>query len=156
MELAKKLTTTERARLSAKASLKSAETQAEDQCKQLHITEIELTTQKQLVLDLKAELQKVKDAARVAKEASKAVEMASYECGVQEMEMRLAEEVARVCKDYYIEVWAKALNWARVPADSELRKAENTFFPEDIREVLAMLPPPIASPLPAPEQPSTI
>ena len=35
------------------------EAQAEDQCKQLHITEIKLVTQKQFVLDLKAEMEKV-------------------------------------------------------------------------------------------------
>ena len=43
----------------------------------LYTTEIELTTQKQLVLDLRAELQKVKDVAKkvtqVAKETTKAV-----------------------------------------------------------------------------------
>ena len=126
------LTAMERARLSAEAGLKSMETQAKDQCKLLHMTEIELTTQRQLVLDLKDELQKVKDAARVARVASEAVEMASYECGVQETEMQLTEEVAGVCKDYYTMVWAEALNRVGVFTDSELRKAENTFFLEDI------------------------
>ena len=29
-----------------------------------------------------------------------------------------------------------------VPVDSELRKAENIFFPEDIREILESNPPP--------------
>ena len=78
------------------------------------------------------ELQKAKDAAWVAREASEAAEMSSYERGVQDTTMRLAKEVAGVCRDYYTEVWAEALNRARVPIDSELRKAENTFFPEDI------------------------
>jgi len=41
-----------------------------------------LATEKQSILDLKAELQKVKDAARVAKEAAEASMKASYECGV--------------------------------------------------------------------------
>ena len=41
-ELANKLIVAERVRLSAKAGLKSLETQAEDQCKQLHMTEIKL------------------------------------------------------------------------------------------------------------------
>ena len=86
MELANKLITAERARLSAEAGLKSVNSQAEDQHKQLHMTEIELATQRQLVLDLKVELQKAKDAARVAREASKATEIASYECGVLDME----------------------------------------------------------------------
>ena len=55
-ELANKLIVKERARRSAEAGLKSAEIQVEDQCKQLHMTEIELATQRQLVLDLNAEL----------------------------------------------------------------------------------------------------
>ena len=62
-ELDSKLVAEERARLSAEASLKNAEDQVKDQCKKLHLTEIELATQRQLVLDLKAELQKAKDAA---------------------------------------------------------------------------------------------
>jgi len=58
------------------------------------------------------------------------------------METRLAEEVAGVCRDYCIKTWAEALNWAEVPADSELRRAVNIFFSEDIQEVLATLPHP--------------
>ena len=42
--------------------MKTVKKQAEDQRQQLHITEIDLATQKQLVMDLKAELQKVKEA----------------------------------------------------------------------------------------------
>jgi len=41
------------------------------------MTEIELATSRQLVLDLKAELEKANDAAWVAKEASEAAETAS-------------------------------------------------------------------------------
>ena len=41
------------------------------------MTEIELATSRRLVLDLKAELEKAKDAARVAREASEAAETAS-------------------------------------------------------------------------------
>lgn len=96
--------------MSAKAGLKNFENQAEDQCKKLHITEIELATQRQLVRELKVDLQKVKEAARVAKEASRAAEMAAYERGVQEIEMRLAKEVARVCRDYCTKVWVETLN----------------------------------------------
>jgi len=55
-EMATKLIAEERARRSAEPGLKSAEIQAEDQCKQLHMTKIELATQRQLVLDLKVEL----------------------------------------------------------------------------------------------------
>ena len=85
-----------------------------------------------MVLDLKAKLQKAKDAARVAKEASEATETTSYERGVLETETWLAEEVAGVCRDYCVEMWAEALNLVGLPTNSELRSAENIFFPEDI------------------------
>ena len=137
------MTTLERASLTAEAFLKSTEAQVKDQRQELHITEIELATQKQLVLDLKAELEKAKDAAQAAREASKAVETASYKRGVLEMEARLVEEVVEVCRDYCAKTWAEALNRTGVPTDSDLRRAENIFLSEDIREVLAMLPPPV-------------
>ena len=105
-ELASKLVAEERAHLSAKVGLKNAE----DQRKKLHLTEIELATQRQLVLDLKAELQKSKEAAWVAREVSKAAKTASYERGVKETEIRLADELAEVCRDYCKEVWAEVLN----------------------------------------------
>ena len=120
------------------------------------MTKIELATQRQLILDLKAELQKAKDVAWVAREVSKAAETASYERGVLEMETPLVEKVVGVWKDYCAETWAKVLNRAGVPPDSELRKAENIFFLEDIWEVPTTLPPSIADPLPPPEQLSTI
>ena len=59
-ELVSKLTAKERARRSADARLKNVRDQAEDQRKKLYLTEIELATQMQLVLDLKAELEKTK------------------------------------------------------------------------------------------------
>ena len=46
---------------SAKAGLKTAERQAEEQCQKLHSTEIDLATQKQMVVDLQVELQKTKE-----------------------------------------------------------------------------------------------
>ena len=131
-ELVDKLNVVDRAHLSAKAGLKNAEIQAKDQCKQLHMIEIELATQRQLVLDLKAELQKVKDAAQVAREATEATKIASYERRVMDTETQLAEELAGVCRDYCAEVWAEALNRAGVPATSKLRSVENIFFPKNI------------------------
>ena len=76
-ELASKLVAKERAHLSAEADLKNIKNQAKDQHKKLHLIEIELATQKQLVLDLKAELQKAKEVAQVAKEVSEVAETAS-------------------------------------------------------------------------------
>ena len=52
-----------RARDSSDAGLKNAEKQVEEQRKQLHFTEINLATEKQLVNDLRKELQKVREAA---------------------------------------------------------------------------------------------
>ena len=62
-ELSEKLKVTDQACLSAEAGLKTVERQAEDQRQKLHLTEIDLATQKQLVIDLKVKLQKAKEAA---------------------------------------------------------------------------------------------
>ena len=56
-ELTKNVAIEHSARLSAETGLKNAEALAEDQLQQLHITEIHLATQRQLVLELKAELE---------------------------------------------------------------------------------------------------
>ena len=56
-----------------------------------------------MVSDLKAELQKAKEAAQVTREAAKVTEEATYEHGAEETEIRLAEEVAGVCRDYCTE-----------------------------------------------------
>ena len=93
-----------------------------------------------MVLDLKTKLQKSKDAARVASEAVEAVVKASYERGVRDIETRLAKEVVVMCRDYCIESWVVALDRAGVPADSELRRAENIFFPKNIREISNTVP----------------
>ena len=59
----------------------------------------------------------------------------SYDREVRDTEVRLAEEVATVCREYITLSWGVALDRAAVPADSDLRKAENIFFLEDIREI---------------------
>ena len=79
-------------------------------------------------LTIRDMVSKAKDAARVAKEVFEAAETASYE----EIEAQLVEEVAKVCRDYYAETWAEALNRAGVLANFKLRRVENIFFPEDI------------------------
>ena len=88
----------------------------------------------------------------MSREAAKATEEAAYERGMEDTEKMLAKEVAEVCRDYCTETWAEALNRARVPVDSELRKAESVFFPEAIKEAPTDLPPTIALSLPFPEQ----
>ena len=45
---------------------------------------------------------------------------------------------------------------AGVPANSELRKYEHIFFLVDIWEIPSEFPPPLAFPLPSPEQPLII
>ena len=70
VKLSKQLKEAIRARDSFDANLKNAEEQAEEQRKQLHFTEINLAIEKQLVKDLCEELQKVREAAQLAKKAA--------------------------------------------------------------------------------------
>ena len=120
---------------STEAGLKNTTKQAEDLRQQLHLFEANLATEKQTVSDLKVELSKVKEAARVAKEAAEAAVTTSYDRGVRDTEVRLTEEVATVCRDYITMSWGVALDRAAVPADSDLQKVEHIFFPEDICEI---------------------
>ena len=46
-----------------------------------------------------------------------------------------------VCREYITLSWGIALDRAAVPTDSDLRKVENIFFPEDIREILDVVTP---------------
>ena len=92
-----------KARDSAEADLKTTTKQAKDMRQQLHTTEINLATEKQMVSDLKAQLLQAKEAARLAREAAKAAVAASYEREVKDTEPRLTEEVAVVCRDYVTE-----------------------------------------------------
>ena len=55
-QLSEKFKESNKARLSAKVGLKTMERQMEDQCQKLHIIEINLATEKQTILNLKAEL----------------------------------------------------------------------------------------------------
>ena len=71
----------------------------------------------------------------MAREAAEKAMLASYDRGVRDTEIRLTEEVAAVCRDYITMSWGVALDRAAVPADFNLWKAENIFFPEDIREI---------------------
>ena len=99
-----------------------------------------MATEKKTILNLKAELQKVKEAARVAREAVKAAVNVSYEPGVLDTETRLVEEVAIVCRNYITESWGVAIDRAEVSADFELKRVESIFFLVDILEILDMVP----------------
>ena len=58
-----------------------------------------------------------------------------------------------VCRDYCTETYFQAFDWGRIPVDSDLRRADQVYYPEDIREDPTALPPPAAIPLPPLEQP---
>ena len=85
--------------------MKTAERQAEDQHQKLHLTEIDLATQKQLVIDLKVELYKAKEETQLDREAAEVEKKASYQLGVEETKVRLAEELSEVCRDYCGMTW---------------------------------------------------
>ena len=55
-QLFEKLKDSDKVQLSTEAGLKTMERQMEDQCQKLHVIEINLATEKQAVLNLKAEL----------------------------------------------------------------------------------------------------
>ena len=114
--MSEKLKVADHAHLSAEADLKTVERQAEDQRQKLHLTEIDLATRRQLVADLKVELQKAKEATKLAKEAAEAEKQASYLLGIDETQIRLADELSEVCRDYCNVTWA--LSVAGGPTDS--------------------------------------
>ena len=58
-------------------------------------------------------------------------------------------------RDYCAETYKQALDRAGVPTDSDLRRADQVYYPEDIREDITGPPPPTTLPLPPPEQPLT-
>ena len=88
----------------------------------------------------------------MAQEATKAAETAAYECGVLETEARLTAKIAGVYRDYYAKTYKQALDRAGVPVDSDLRRANQVYYPEDIRKDITGPPPLATLPLPPPEQ----
>ena len=73
-----------RVRDNAEAGLKTTEKQFEDICKQLHYTEINLATEKQLVTELREEVRKAREVAQLLKELAEAEKQAAYMLGVEE------------------------------------------------------------------------
>ncbi|XP_050264240.1 stress response protein NST1-like [Quercus robur] len=140
-----------KANASAEAGLKTAEKQTEELRKQLRHSEEKLSAEQQAVSELKAKLAKAKEEARLSREAAEKAVAASYERGVHDTEERLTEEIATVCRDYVTSTWGLAMDRAAVPADSDLRKAENIFYPAEIREtpgeVVSTEPLPANSPI---------
>ena len=72
----------------------------------------------------------------MARDATEAAVKVAYEHGVMDTEKQLTEEIAVVCRDYCTKSWGVAMDRSRVPIDSQLRRAENFFFPKYIREIL--------------------
>ena len=151
-QLAEMLKAIERTQKSAEAGLKNAEAQAEDQRKELYTTQLNLATEQTVVLDLKDKLQKAEEALKVAQEATTAVETSAYERGVLEMEARLTAEVTAVCREYCAETYNQALDQVGIPQDSDLRRVDQVYYPEDFKENITAPPPPATLPLPPPEQ----
>ena len=94
-ELLSKLTTEKRERRNVEVGLKNAQTQAEDQRKLLYQIEIELAISRQLVLELKANLQKAKEVAQLAKETAETEKQASHRGVIQGMQGLLHGNISR-------------------------------------------------------------
>ena len=120
-KMAEQLKEAVRARDSAEAGLKTTERQFEEVCKNLHYTEINLATGKQMVIELREELRKAREAAQLLKEATEIEKQAAYTLRMEETQAKLTEEFSAVARDYCDISWSKALDVARIPADSSLR-----------------------------------
>ena len=74
---------------------------------------------------------------------------------MEETEIRLAEELSEVCRDYCNTTWDKALTAAGVPANSALRLLGSVYYHPQIRAIHFASSPP--APIPEPfEQPLVI
>ena len=132
-----------KARDSAEAGLKTTERQFEEVRKELHYSEINLATKKQMVTEFREELRKSREAVQLLKEATEAEKQAAYDLGVQETQSRLTEEFSAVARDYCDITWGKALDVTGIPANSNLRRPESIYYDSDICELLGpSFPPP--------------
>ena len=61
-------------------------------------------------------------------EAAEAEKKASYQLGVDETKIRLAEELLEVCRNYCDVTWDKALTVAGVLTDSVLRLPGSIYY----------------------------
>ena len=140
---------------SVEAGLKTTEKQAETLRSELHLCEINLETERQVVKELRKELRKAREAAQLLKEAVEAEKQASYALGVQETQSRLTEEFSAVARDYCDITWEKALDAAGVPADSSLRRPESVYYDPDIQAFPGSDSPSPEQPAPVSEVPAT-
>ena len=143
----KKLAVEDQAHKSANSALEGFQKQAEDQRKRLREANEELKVAREQVTVLKKHLeetQKLREQAEKSREeaerakaeaeqATNEAEQKGYEIGVAETKETLRAEVPMVCHIYCTQTWDEAFNRAGVEASSELRKAENVFYPIAIR-----------------------
>ena len=134
-KMAEQLKEAVRARDSAEVGLKTTERKFEEVRKQLHYTEINLATEKQMVTEFREELCKAREAAQLLKEAAEAKKQAAYTLGMKETQVRLTKEFSAVARDYCDISWSKALDAAGIPADSSLRRPESIYYDSNIREL---------------------
>ena len=134
-KMAEQLKEAVRARDSAEAGLKTTEKQFEEIRKQLHYTEINMATEKQLVTDLREELHKAREAAQLHKEAVEVEKQATYTLGMEETQAKLTEELSAVVRDYCDISWAKALDAVGIPTDFGLRRSKSIYYDPDICEL---------------------
>ena len=88
----------------------------------------------------------------MAQEVAIVVETSAYERGVLETETRLTAEVTTVCREYYAKTYNQALDRVRIPADSDMRRMDQVYYLEDLRENTTAPPPLAALPLPPPDE----
>ena len=79
----------------------------------------------------KREAEFARNEAEAAKETT---EDEGYNAGVVNTQVSLKAQSPGVCRLYCSQVWEEALKRAGVDASSDLRKAENIFYPTAIRE----------------------
>ena len=57
-----------------------------------------------------------------------------------------------VYREYCAETYNQALDQVGIPPDSDLRRVDQVYYPEDFKENITAPPPPATLPLPPPEQ----
>ena len=69
-----------------------------------------------------------------------------------ETKARLIAEVTVVYREYYAEMYNQALDQAGILLNSDLRRVDQVYYPEDLKENTTAHPPLTAFPLPPLEQ----
>ena len=134
-KMAEQLKEAVRVRDSVEAGLKTTKRQFEEVRKNLHYSEINLATEKQMVTELREELRKAREGAKLLKEATEAEKQAAYTLRMKETQARLTEEFSAIVRDYCDISWNKALDAAGIPTNSSLRRPKSIYYDSDIHEL---------------------